>query len=87
MDYQTTYIMPNLNLNLKPTHKIIKAYYQEIAKLSDKKITTEGSVAPSFANILRHCAAQTNLNFIEQYPLNRESKQPIRTDGTRIEQF
>jgi hypothetical protein len=48
-------------LNLKPTHKIIKTFYQEIAALSDLKISTEGSVAPPFANILRHCASQCAL--------------------------
>ena len=75
------------NLNLKPSHKIIKAYYQEIAQLTDIKISTEGSVAPAFANILRHCATKTKLNFIEQYPINRPGKHPIRTDGCIIDQF
>ncbi len=74
-------------LNLKPTHKIIKTFYQEIANLSDLKISTEGSVAPAFATVLRHCARQCHLQFVEQYPLNREGKHPIRTDGTLLDQF
>ena len=75
------------HLNLKPTNKIIKTFYQEIANLSDLKISTEGSVAPAFANVLRHCARQCHLQFVEQYPLNREGKHPIRTDGTLLDQF
>ncbi len=74
-------------LNLKSTHKIIKNFYQEIAALSELNISTEGSVAPAFANILRHCAGQCDLQLVEQYPLNRYDKHPIRTDGTLLDQF
>ncbi len=73
--------------NLKPSHKIIKNFYQEIAALSDLKISTEGAVAPAFANILRHCASQCDLQLVEQYPLNRDGKHPIRTDGALLDQF
>ena len=76
-----------LILNLKPTHKIIKTFYQEIATLSDLKISTEGSVAPAFATVLRHCARQCDLQFVEQYSLNRDGKHPTRTDGTLLDQF
>ncbi len=76
-----------LRLNLKPTHKVIKTFYQEIAALSDLNISTEGAVAPAFATLLRHCASQCDLQFVEQYPLNREGKRPIRTDGTLLDQF
>ncbi len=74
-------------LNLKPTHKVIKNFYQEIAALSDLKISTEGAVAPAFANLLRHCASQCDLQLVEQYPLNRDGKHPIRTDGALLDQF
>jgi predicted helicase len=74
-------------LNLKPTHKILKTFYQEINALSELKIDTEGSVAPAFANLLRHCANQCDFKFVEQYSLNRDGKHPIRTDGTLLDQF
>ena len=74
-------------LNLKPTHKVIKNFYQEMAALSALNISTEGAVAPAFAILLRHCASQCDLQFVEQYPLNREGKHPIRTDGTLLDQF
>jgi hypothetical protein len=51
-------------LNLKPTHKIIKTFYQEIAALSDLKISTYTD-APAFATVLRHCASQCDLQFVE----------------------
>jgi len=75
------------HLNLKPTHKVIKNFYQEITALSELNISTEGSVAPAFAKILQHCAGQCDLQLVEQYSLNRDGKHPIRTDGTLLDQF
>ncbi|MDM8557997.1 type ISP restriction/modification enzyme [Candidatus Parabeggiatoa sp. HSG14] len=74
-------------LNLKSTHKVVKNFYQEMAALSDLNISTEGAVAPAFATILRHCAGQFDLQLVEQYPINRDGKRPIRTDGTLLDQF
>ena len=74
-------------LKLKPTHKVITAFYEEIAHLSGLKITSEGSVAPAFANILKHCAGQYDLHFIEQYHIKRDGRRPIRTDGTLLDKF
>jgi predicted helicase len=74
-------------LNLKPTHKIIKNFYQAIAQLTDFNINHEGAVASPFAELLRACANQCDLRFIEQYPLNRQGKYPIRTDGALLDQF
>jgi hypothetical protein len=75
------------HLNLKSSHKIIKTFYQEITALSELNISTEGAVAPAFASILRYCAGQSDLQLVEQYPLNRDGKHPIRTDGTLLDQF
>jgi len=74
-------------LNLKPTHKIIKNFYQAIAQLTEFNLSHEGAVASPFAELLRACANQCDLRFIEQYPLNRQGKYPIRTDGALLDQF
>ncbi len=74
-------------LNLKPTHKVVKNYYHEIKELSDLNIDTEGAVAPAFASLLRHCASQFDLKLVEQYPINRDGKRPIRTDGVLLDSF
>jgi hypothetical protein len=49
-----------IGLNFKPTHTIIKTYYDELGKLQQSVAPSEGAVAPLFAEILRHCARQVN---------------------------
>ena len=45
-------------LNLKPSHKAIRSYYQEIQALTQAGNSHEGALAPAFANLLRSCAGQ-----------------------------
>ena len=41
-------------LRLKPTYKVVQAYYAELKNL------TQGAVFPTFAALLRYCARQFN---------------------------
>ena len=50
---------------LKPTHKLIKAYYNA---LSD---------SCAFSALLKHCANQFKLKFLPKYPNNHEAKNPV----------
>jgi hypothetical protein len=45
-------------LQLKPTYKVVKAYYDELHNLQQLSLFTEGAVSPTFAALLRHCAGQ-----------------------------
>ena len=67
-------------LNLKPTHQIVKSYYQEIHQLNLLDKQSEGAVSPAFAALLRHCAHQYNWTLVEQYAMQRGTK-TIRLDG------
>ena len=73
-------------LNLKPTHKIIRAYFGEIQKLGTLNILHEGGVAPAFAMLLRHCAGQLHWTLAEQHPLTIKGKM-IKPDGVLFDQF
>ncbi|MBI1730989.1 N-6 DNA methylase [Candidatus Acetothermia bacterium] len=73
-------------LNLKPTHKALKEYFSEISKLSTLDISTEGSVSPAFAALLRSCAQQSNLTLVEQYRIRR-GDQTIVADGALLDSF
>jgi predicted helicase len=73
-------------LNLKPTHKVIQSYYHELQTLRILGQVHEGAVAPLFASILRHGAAQVpHLEFVEQYQLKRDGKKPLRADGALVD--
>ena len=74
------------SLQLKPTHKAIKAYYDGLKQLHDINIDLEGSVAPLFAALLRHCAKQFNWILAEQYPMRPHCK-PIKVDGALFDQY
>ena len=76
-------------LNLKPTQKIIATYYDDLAKLTAQaggNALKEGAVAPMFAALLRHCAAQFNRTLIEQYTAQKGSK-TLFFDGAITDQF
>lgn len=73
-------------LNIKPTHKVIKDYYAAIQELRDTGHTKEGSVAPCFANVLRHCAGlNQELDLVEQYTFKRDKRASARLDGALVD--
>ncbi len=75
-------------LNLKPHHKAIRAYYQQLEAMAQADAQHEGAVAPAFAALLRHCASQLpNLKLVEQYALARDQRRPLRVDGAIVDQF
>ena len=74
------------NLSLKPTHKVIKTYYNAISNLTQLDLLSEGAVAPAFSALLRHCAHQFQWTLAEQFTLRREKK-TIRVDGALIDAF
>lgn len=75
-----------LTLNLKPTHKAVKAYYDEISTLAHLDFYDEGAVSPAFAALLRHCGHQYNWTLVEKYGMDRGGR-PIKVDGALVDAF
>jgi predicted helicase len=73
-------------LSLKPTHKSILSYYSQLRKFEDLNATNEGSLAPLFAELLKHCGRQFEYTLIEQYSMKRNGK-TIRADGALIDKY
>ena len=73
-------------LDLKPTHKAVTAYYAELEQLAQMKAHKEGAVAPAFANLLRHCAAQFDRALVEQYTFAKGAKN-LFFDGVILDKF
>jgi hypothetical protein len=73
-------------LSLKPAHKAVKGYYEEIKGLTQLHIFSEGAVSPAFAALLRICAKQFGWTLAEQYNLKRGTR-IIRTDGALLDSF
>src|SRR4051812_18499426 len=57
------------DLNLKPNHKAVNAYYTALAKFEKLGVKHEGAVASAFEDLLDHCARQTGRALIPKYIL------------------
>ena len=73
-------------LNLKPTHKAVKSYYNEIGQLNLLEKQNEGAVSPVFASLLRYCARQYKWTLVEQFSMQRGTR-TIRIDGALVDSF
>jgi predicted helicase len=73
-------------LNLKPSHKAVKDYYDAINSLSALGASHEGAVSPAFAALLRHCARQFNWTLVEKHGMKRNGHS-IRVDGAVVDAF
>ena len=69
-------------LNLKPNHKAVSDYYEEIERLSRLGALDEGAVSPAFATLLKHCTRQLGWTLREQYEMNKNT---IIVDGVFID--
>jgi len=73
-------------LNLKPTHKAVKAYFDEISAMASLDFYDEGAVSPAFAALLRHCGQQCQLTLVEQFVMQRGGRN-LRVDGALVDVF
>ncbi len=73
-------------LKLKPTYKVVQAYYTEIRNLAQLSLVSEGAVSPAFAALLRTCAKQFDWTLAEQFSLKR-GERTIRVDGALVDAF
>lgn len=67
-------------LNLKPSHKPIKLYYQELKKLQDEGYQNEGAVRKTFDGLLDYCCRQFDWLLVNEATLKFNNKN-IRPDG------
>lgn len=76
-------------LKLKPTYKVVKAYYTELRNLMQLSLFTEGTVSPTFAALLRHCARQFDWTLAEQFTMKPKGarQRTIRVDGALLDPF
>src|ERR1017187_3194314 len=72
------------SLELKPTHKVVAPYYENLAKLEKRGIKYEGAVSSAFQELLEHCARQFGWNLIPQYPIKRKGRADAKADGVLL---
>jgi hypothetical protein len=74
-------------LNLKPNHVPIKAYYETLAKFGRAHFDNEGNIREAFGDLLKRCARQFDWTLVPEYPISRTGKSPLRVDGGLIDAF
>ncbi len=81
-------------LNLKPTHKTIRDYYDELDRLDQLDTTHEGAVRSAFQALLQGCARQFNWTLVTEHsmsPLIRGARgvksRRIVVDGALVDSF
>ena len=80
-------------LNLKPTHKPIKDYYNALDQFDQLGFTHETAVRSAFQSLLQHCGREFNWTLVPEYsmtPLIRSSEvknKRIVVDGALIDSF
>ena len=74
-------------LKLKPTHKIVAAYYDNLAKFERLGIKHEGAVRTAFHELLEHCARQFDWKLVAEYAIRRKGKLPIKADGALLTEY
>ncbi|MDJ0555951.1 MAG: N-6 DNA methylase [Microcoleaceae cyanobacterium MO_207.B10] len=71
-------------LNLKPTHKPIKSYYQSLKKFQQLNAVNEGNVKVAFADLLTACCQQFNWILIQEKSIQLTKKKRIQVDGLLV---
>ena len=81
-------------LNLKPTHKPVKAYYESLQRFESIGVSHETAVRSAFQSLLEHCGKQFNWILVPEHsmtPLIRGARgvknKRIVVDGALIDNF
>src|SRR5215210_1923580 len=74
-------------LNLKPTHKPVRAYYDALAQFAHIQVSHETAVRSAFQNLLDSCCSQVGWKLVPEWPIKRSQLKPIRVDGALVDPF
>ena len=68
-------------LELKPTHKVVAAYYDNLSKFAKLGIKHEGTVRSAFQELLESCARQFDWKLVPEYAIKRKGQADAKADG------
>ncbi|MGB3510663.1 MAG: type ISP restriction/modification enzyme [Microcoleaceae cyanobacterium] len=71
-------------LNLKPTHKPVKLYYQTLQNFAKLGAANEGAVKVAFADLLTACCQQFNWTLVQENSIASTKKKRIQVDGLLV---
>jgi predicted helicase len=79
------FVMPTLTL--KPAHKVVSAYYDNLAKFAKLGIKHETAVRSAFQELLEHCARQFDWKLVPEYRIKRRGQADASADGALLDNY
>jgi predicted helicase len=74
-------------LDLKPTHKPIKEYFDELASFAQHGQVNEMTVRNAFQDVLQIYTKKLGWQFVEEYTVKRTGRRNASVDGALLDQF
>ena len=74
-------------LNLKPTHKPAKAYYESLQRFESIGVSHETAVRSAFQTLLEHCGRQFDWILVPEHSIAVGRNKRIVVDGALIDTF
>jgi len=75
------------DLNLKPTHKAVIAYYDALARFEELGISHESAVRSAFQELLEHCARQCDWKLVPEYRQKVKGGKQVQIDGALLDHW
>ena len=75
------------DFNIKPTHKPIKTYYDELEKYAQHGAENEGTVRAAFQNLLQHYCHQSDLTLLCEKTHYTAENRRIQPDGEVVDTY
>ena len=76
-----------MSIDIKPTHKPIKEYYEELASFEKHGHSNEMTVRNAFQDLLQTYTKKIGWQFIEEYTIKRKDRKNASVDGALLDQF
>jgi predicted helicase len=74
-------------LELKPTHKVVAAYYDNLEKFAKLGIKHETAVRSAFHELLEHCARQFDWKLVPEFAIKRKGQADAKADGALLDNY
>lgn len=74
-------------LDIKPTHKPIKEYFDELASFEMHGQTNEMTIRNAFQDVLQIYTKKLGWQFVEEYTIKRTGRRNASVDGALLDQF
>ena len=68
-------------LELKPTHEVVAACYDSLARFAKLGIKHEIAVRSAFLELLESCARQFDWKLVPEYAIKRKGQTDAKADG------